>query len=222
MPYELLLAFCSEEGFPISEAQVEQFGSFESALYQANRLMNLTRVPRENCELRHFVDSLLIAKFLPIGSYVLDIGTGAGFPAWPLACARPDLRIVALDSSRKMLEFLRPLAPSNLKTMEGRAENQQWSETFDVVTGRALAPLPIQLEISASACKVGGFVIPFRTPAEQPEDAYRMNLGLEMVSVEKRTLPTTDVVRAFPIYEKVGSTEAGYPRAWASIKKKPL
>ena len=83
-------------GLTLSEAQLSKFENFEEALYRANEVMNLTRVAREECWLRHFVDSLLFQDLIPRGAAVLDIGTGPGFPAWPLACARPDLSITAM------------------------------------------------------------------------------------------------------------------------------
>ncbi|RYG69749.1 16S rRNA (guanine(527)-N(7))-methyltransferase RsmG, partial [bacterium] len=82
---------------------LDRFETFEADLYEANEVMNLTRVPREECWLRHFLDSLLIAPWLPGEGSLLDIGSGPGFPAWPLALARPELQVTALDSSGKML-----------------------------------------------------------------------------------------------------------------------
>lgn len=186
--------------------------------------MNLTRVPREECWLRHFVDSLLFQDLFPHRATVLDIGAGPGFPAWPLACARGDLTVTALDSSGKMIGFLNANPLPNLTAVQARAEEWEVREEYDVVTGRALAPLPIQLELSAPAARIGGFVIPLRSIHDGPE-IERMNshkLGLGPPTLHERPLPGTDIIRVAPTYEKLGSTPPKYPRAWADMKRNPL
>lgn len=218
------LAACEQLDLSLTQAQVERFIEFERALYAANAVMNLTRVPQEESWLRHFVDSLLFHDLIPEGSEVLDIGTGPGFPAWPLACVRQDLKITALDSSGKMLGFLRQQALPNLDVILGRAEEWGVRDQFDVVTGRAVAPLPIQLELSAAPCKEGGIVIPMRTPSEEPEirSIGAQKLGLQLENVVSRTLPGTEIVRMFAIYRKVEPTNDKFPRSWSELKKKPL
>lgn len=211
-------------GLRLDERQLNAFQSFEDRLYESNEVMNLTRVPREECWLRHFLDSLLLHDLLPQGSRVLDIGTGPGFPAWPLACARPDLQVTALDSSGKMHGFLQRNPLPNLKAVLERAETWGQRERFDVVTGRAVAPLAIQMELSAPACRVGGSVIPMRTPGEESEvRAFQgEGLGVELQSVDARPLPSTEIVRLFPVFVKTRKTDRQYPRRWAEIKSSPL
>jgi len=209
---------------PLSDSQLDEFEKFEDGLYAANEMMNLTRVPREECWLRHFLDSLLFQDLIPLRASVLDIGSGPGFPAWPLAVARPDLHVTALDSSGKMVTFLQRFPLANLRTILGRAEEWRVRDQFDVVTGRAVAPLPIQLELSAPACVLEGIVVPMRTPADREAiDAFRgAGLGLRLERVDTRRLPGTDVVRLFPIFRKEMTTEDRYPRTWAEIKRSPL
>jgi len=215
---------CVQIGVGLSEFQLNAFERFEENLYAANQVMNLTRVPREECWLRHFVDSLLIHEFILDNSTVLDIGSGPGFPAWPLACARPDLKVTALDSSNKMTGFVRNNPLTNLEVMTARAEQWGVRGGFDVVTGRALAPLPIQIELSASPTKIGGLVIPMRSANEisQAQNLKVRKLGLTLLRIEERALPGTDIIRAFPIYEKTDPTPKRYPRAWTEIKRQPI
>jgi 16S rRNA (guanine527-N7)-methyltransferase len=207
----------------LTPGQFEAFEAFESRLYEANAMMNLTRVSQEECWLRHFMDSLLFQDLIQEGTAVLDIGSGPGFPAWPLACARPDLNVVAIDSSGKMIRFLSKSPLPNLKAVLVRAEEWKIRDAFDFVTGRALAPLGIQLELSAPLTRLGGVVVPMRTPAEATVIEQDVSpLGLELVQVHRRTLPGTDVVRVFPVYKKVNPTPDRYPRTWAEIKRRPL
>ena len=184
--------------------------------------MNLTRIPQEEAWLRHFVDSLLFHDLIPEGSLVLDIGSGPGFPAYPLALARPDLRVTALDSSGKMLGFLRMQPLPNLEVVQARAEECGLREAFDTVTGRAVAPLPLQLELSAAPLKVGGVLVPMRTPMDDFGEPLWEALGLRPSGFHERTLPFTDVVRVFPTFLKERETPERFPRRWAEMKLRPL
>jgi 16S rRNA (guanine527-N7)-methyltransferase len=219
-----LASAASDLGLDLTVDQLEAFERYEEALYQANAMMNLTRVPREECWLRHFVDSLLFQDLVPAGAKVLDIGTGPGFPAWPLAVARPDLAVTALDSSGKMTGFLRTVPLPNLAVVTERAEDWGRREEFDVVTGRALAPLPIQLELSAPPCRTGGLLVPMRTPAE--EEQIRAldvsGLGLRLEGLVSRPLSGSDIVRLFPVYVKLMATPRSFPRRWAEIRARPI
>jgi len=217
-----LSAWGGSVGLELSEDQLSAFSNYEAGLYETNEVMNLTRVPREECWLRHFVDSLLFQDLIPEGARVLDIGTGPGLPAWPLACARPDLRVTALDSNTKMLGFLREHPLPNLEVALARAEEWGVREQFDVVTGRALAPLPLQLELSAAPCVRGGWVMPMRTASDDFDAVDLGPLGLSLKEVVHRELPGTGIVRALPRYEKASATRNGFPRRWPEMKKKPL
>jgi 16S rRNA (guanine527-N7)-methyltransferase len=222
--FDLLAAFCSEQGFTLSTQARERFASFEDDLYASNLVMNLTRVDRAECELRHIIDSLLVASLLPNRARLIDIGTGPGFPAWPLACVRPDLSVVALDSSGKMLDFLRRHPLPNLEIRQGRAEEDVVVEEFDAATGRALAPLAAQLELSAPRVRIGGLVVPFRTPNDLTAiEAFPAGrLGLRLQEIVTKPLPGTEIVRVFPVFAKVSRTPPEFPRSWPTIRRLPI
>lgn len=209
---------------PHDESILARFAAFQAALYDANESRNLTRVPLEDCEVRHFLDSLIFHDLIPEAVDLLDIGTGPGFPAWPLATSRPDLRVTAIDSNGKMLGFLATQSLPNLNVKQIRAEEWPAREEFDFVTGRAVAPLSVQLEVSAPLVKVGGLLVPMRSSQEAEDFASEdfRTLGIKLVKVVERPLPGTDIVRLFPVYEKTKPTPTKYPRRWGDIKKKPL
>lgn len=216
--------FCAAQGYPLDDRAVGDFEAFEEDLYRLNEVANLTRVPRAECSIRHFLDSVLLIGHIPRDAAVLDLGCGPGFPAWPLARVRPDLKVTALDSSGKALGFLRRHPLPNLDIVEARAEEWPVREKFDWVTGRALAPLPLQLELSAPPCRIGGAVVPFRTPREL--DAVRSfpagRLGLVLESLIEAPLPSTDVVRLFPVFRKERATDPRFPRTWTRMRRAPL
>lgn len=212
------------QGRPLTSEQEAQLRAFGEELYRRNAVMNLTRVSEEDCDVRHFADSLLVSEFCAEGAEVLDIGPGPGFPSWVLACCRPDLLVTAIESQGKMLRMLSALPLPNLKIWEQRAEEEVLRERFDMVTGRAVAPIAVQAEISAAWLKVGGVFVPFRTPSEQ-EAIESLNLGvlgLKLWGFEERKLPGADAMRLFPVFEKVAKTQEAYPRIWGKIKARPL
>jgi 16S rRNA (guanine527-N7)-methyltransferase len=122
-----------------------------------------------------------------------------------------------------MLGFLSKNLLPNLHITQVRAEEWTLRESFDVVTGRAVAPLGVQLELSAGLCKIGGAILPMRTPADRPETERDASvLGLSLETIEERTLPGTDIVRVFPIYRKVSATPGRFPRTWAEIRRQAI
>ncbi|MBL8060508.1 MAG: class I SAM-dependent methyltransferase [Chthonomonas sp.] len=212
---------CQEQGIKLSKTQLDAFAQYRDALYKWNKNKNLTRVPIEDCDVRHFAESCLLIKFTGDRGGLLDLGTGPGLPAWPMACACPNLEVTAIDSNGKMLDFLRSQPLPNLRVLEGRVEELGTTEAYGVVTGRAFAPLSIQLECSVRPCKVGGAVIPFRSNGEEFDLDCLDQLGLEFKEVWKQPL-ADGRERVLPIYEKVRETPDMFPRPWAMIKKRPL
>lgn len=91
--------------------------------------VNLTTVSGvEEIAKRHFVESLTVASVLPPGELsVVDAGSGAGFPGFPIAAVRPECRVSLLDSDLKKYVFLREVAERypNVKVFRGRFEDFQ-------------------------------------------------------------------------------------------------
>ncbi|MEZ5939637.1 MAG: 16S rRNA (guanine(527)-N(7))-methyltransferase RsmG [Hyphomonadaceae bacterium] len=105
---------------------------------------------------RHVLDSLQLAPVIPSAALTLaDLGTGSGFPGIILACAmaeRPGARVWLVEKSVRKAEFLQAAVEAlNLPAtvVQARAEEAE-SERCDVVTARALAPLPKLLELAAA------------------------------------------------------------------------
>lgn len=219
-----LADYCQGIGLQFGEKQSSRLLAYKEALYAENQRANITRVPKEEAVVRHLLDSALVLDLIPQGARCLDIGSGPGLPGFVIACLRPDTSVVCMESTAKMTRPLDSVSLPNLKVRVRRAELVDSRESFEFVTGRAVANLGVQLEISAAWCKVGGCVVPFRTSSEagQIESLDVAPLGLELEGNVERTLPGTDAVRLFPIFKKVARTPKLYPRTWAEIKRSPF
>ncbi len=106
--------------------------------------------PREVPRLweRHVLNSAAVAEAVPQGARVVDIGSGAGLPGIPLALARPDLTLSLVEPMARRVEFLEDVVAAlgaPWQVVRGRAEERSVARAVgpvDVVTARAVAPLP--------------------------------------------------------------------------------
>ena len=106
--------------------------------------------PREVPRLwdRHVLNSAAMAEVVPSGARVVDVGSGAGLPGIPLGLARPDLAITLVEPMARRVEFLTDVTAAlgaPWRVVRGRAEERSVVRAVgpvDVVTARAVAPLP--------------------------------------------------------------------------------
>jgi 16S rRNA (guanine527-N7)-methyltransferase len=126
----------------LSDAQQAQLARHYAMLRAWNRRVNLTRIiePEEAARL-HYADSLAGVRLVGAARTILDIGSGAGFPAIPLAVLRPDVQVTALEANQKKSLFLAEagdaLGLKNFNVATARVETFDLS-AFDLLTSRAL------------------------------------------------------------------------------------
>lgn len=130
------------------DISVQQYRQFESlyALYaDLNAKINvISRKDMDNFYLHHVLHSLALTKFYQFetGKSIIDIGTGGGFPAVPLAIMFPEIEFTACDSIAKKVTVVNTVAAelklNNIKGLNVRVE--QIKEKFDIATARAVAP----------------------------------------------------------------------------------
>ena len=219
------------------ETVIKSFFALTERMLSVNEQMNLTAIkdPRA-VVLLHYLDSLTVASLLPVGARVADIGTGAGFPALPLALAREDLSILAMDSTEKRVRYVEETAAllslNNLSTLTARAEEVGHDGAlrgkFDAVLGRAVAALPLLAELCLPLVAQGGKFIAMkgkrgREEAREGARAVKV-LGGEIEDVRALSLSDGEESeeRALIVVRKVRETPDIYPRPWAKMLKKPL
>ncbi len=201
-----------------------------------NEYMNLTAITDiDGIVLKHYVDSLTVSKYIPSGASVIDVGCGAGFPSLPLAIARPDLTITALDSTAKRINYINECAQilglSNIRAITARAEelanSQDYREKFDISCARAVARLNVLCELCMPYVKVGGSFVAMKANATDElaeADKAIEKLGGTLISADKFELISdgTNDPRCIVSVKKVTQTPKNYPRNNSQIKKKPL
>ncbi len=224
---------------PYSEKQYDLMAAFGTYLAAENKKYNLTSLTDPHgMALFHFADSLLFADRFPEGAAVADIGCGAGFPSIPLAIARPDLKMVCIDSTAKKIGFIDAFIINNglrnVKTVYGRAEELfavkegYMRELFDVATARGVAKLGILSEICCAAVKPGGKFIALKgknVTEELPQSSPDLNgTGLELTDMFCRNLLDNGekTVRYAVIFRKKAPSDPKIPRIYKNISKKPL
>jgi 16S rRNA (guanine527-N7)-methyltransferase len=232
--WEQWQADCGQIGVSVPDVQVALFQRFYDLLTEANRTTNLTRITEpEDFLYRHLLDALAILPLIPPDASLADIGSGAGIPAIPLAIARPDLRIIAVESVGKKCAFIQSakesLDLSNLDVLNDRSElvgqKPEYRERFDVVTARAVAALPVLLELCLPLVTVGGQFLAMKGlsyEAELEASAYALKtLGGRLREVRTFSHPRLEGSRVLA-FEKVARTPKQYPRQPGTPSKKPL
>ncbi len=227
------LDLCGELGIPLPSSAIDLFTEFYNQLLAYNQKVNLTRITEPSDFLyRHLLDSLVISPFIPEGTTVADVGSGAGFPALPLALTRPDLHITAIESIGKKCAFIEQIQQHfklNVTVLHARSEDlshqPQYREQFDGVTARAVAALPTLLEVATPLLKPEGQFIAIKGPS-YPEELQQAQRAIQVLNLE---LLDTILFSQEPLqrtvlllFEKNSSTPSKYPRPAGMASKKPL
>jgi len=203
-------------------------------LVERNKVMNLTAITEPNhVATLHFLDCAALLSLADFkGKSVADIGTGAGFPGFPLKIVEPSIRLTALDSLNKRIDFLKEvrddLGLTGVDCIHGRAEEfaNQNRESFDIVTSRAVANLRMLSELCLPLVSPGGYFLSMKSVDSEEElneaKAAIKTLGGRIEKVEDYVIPGTDVTHRLIFIKKIAETPKKYPRAFAKIKKNPL
>ena len=217
----------------ITDEILAKLDIYYKLLVEENEKYNLTAITEENLVyLKHFYDSLSIVRIIDLNNqYLLDIGTGAGFPGLVLKILFPNLKIDLLDSTNKKCLFLQKVIDRlNLKdinVINARAEEYAKSnrEIYDIVTSRAVAPLKHLLEYSIPLLKVNGNFISLKSNIDEEIkniNNYYNKLHLKDEIIVKYELPYELSQRTLYKVTKKNITPMIYPRMYSQIKKKEI
>lgn len=206
-------------------------------LIQENEKYNLTNITNINeVEIKHFNDSYMLGECFKLdGVSLCDVGSGAGFPSIALKIKYPTLKVTIIESMNKRCNFLKELVNilglNDVNIICARAEDvTDLKESFDIVTARAVASMPILMEVCSQLVKVGGYFAPMKgsnyTDEIKMTKEAETKLGFCLKDTFEYNLKDDDGndygMHAIIKYEKVKHTDNLYPRSYAQIKKKSL
>ena len=134
--------------FPnLTDNQKHQFEKLGELYHEWNAKINvISRKDIDSLYTKHILHSLAVAKIQPFapGTYVLDVGTGGGFPGIPLAILFPETRFYLIDVILKKITVVKAVAEAlelkNVKAEQIRAENVKGD--YDFIVSRAVTNMP--------------------------------------------------------------------------------
>lgn len=218
----------------IDTAFTEKFLAYGEAVLKANQSFNLLgNVEPREFVVKHILDSLAGIAAIDSAKTVLDMGTGAGLPGFPLAICLPDVQFTLVDATEKKVHFLSETAEmlgvQNLRAIAGRAEELgrgTMREYFDLCVSRAMAPMEKLAEYCLPLVKVGGRLVAYKGPKAKEElEAAKtavQALGGGESSVRAVNVPFLEGERNLIVIAKTRQTPGKYPRTNAQIKNKPI
>ncbi len=210
---ELLRGTAGDLGVDLNNFQLDQLLVYLDELCLWNRRTNLTGLrSRKRMVVELLADSLVPAPFLPAGGRLLDVGSGAGLPGFPLKIARPDLWVDLLEPSQKRYHFLKQaIRLSNMdriRALRGRVETSRdlLLQGYDVVAARAVAGLERTVELCAPLVIPEGRLVGFAgRNADADLGQARASLtkaGLSLVQDLPYHLPGTTGERRMLLFRK--------------------
>jgi 16S rRNA (guanine527-N7)-methyltransferase len=221
-------------GIEINDNQLKQLEKYYELLIEWNEKINLTGITKkEDVYLKHFYDSLTMQKIVNLYNVetLCDVGTGAGFPGLVLKIMFPNLKITLIDALNKRINFLNDviekLELKDIETIHSRSEDYALKnrEKFDVVTARAVASLPVLMELCVPLVKEQGYFIPLKANITEEKILSKnaiSKLYLKEVDEIKFILPVEESNRCLVKYLKEKKTDKKYPRKFSEIKKRTL
>lgn len=229
-----------------TEAQLEAVRILLGELCSYNEHTNLVSCADPLVVVReHILDSLSLIVALrekparadqPGALRLIDIGSGAGFPAMILAIFLPDCQVCLVESIAKKTRFLTQLVDSLHLSDRVRVINQRAEElahdramraAFDLATARAVGKLDMVAELALPFLRQGGWLLAQKSKGQLEEEKARASRALPLLGGELKSIELPDPQalgkeRAILIIEKMKETPELYPRSSAKIKRSPL
>src|SRR3970282_2086592 len=169
-----------------------------------------------------------------LGTDVIDIGSGAGFPGVPMKIVRPELRLTLLEANGKRAAFLERLVQrlgleevTVVKRRAGGAgPGRDHREAYDLALARAVAPLPVLVEMALPFLRLGGALAAPKGSAARREITEAASAlaacGGTVEYVGALDVPETETPPTLVVIRKKSATPARFPRRPGIPAKHPL
>lgn len=239
----VLTARAAHLGVDLDERAIERFERYLDLVMEWNERAGLTSVTDpSDIQRRHFAESLSLlaalraASVIPTGATlrIADLGSGGGFPGVPMAIAEPGLDLVLIESHGRRAEFLRTVVEAlgleRARVVQARAEDAgrgpMLRATFDRVTARALAPLPVLIEYALPLLKDGGLLVAPKGSRAEEELAASAGalkaLGGDVRAALDLPLPEGVPPQRVLVVRRTGRLDPQYPRRAGTPSRQPL
>ena len=212
----------------------ELFKLYYDFLVQENEKYNLTSITeKEEAYIKHFYDSVQLEKAIDLNNItsLCDVGSGAGFPSIPLKIMYPNLHITIIEPTLKRCNFLNQLVNilnlKNVTIINDRAENMSnLRENFDVVCARAVAALPVLLELCVPLVKENGKFLSLKGSSFH-EELLKSSNAIKILNIKVENIYEYELTKDYGkhciiTFHKPTKTNPKYPRKYSIIKNKPL
>ena len=215
-----------------SLTDIENFYKYMNIILDWNTKINVTAIknPDEFIS-KHFIDSLIVAKYIKDNDVVIDVGTGAGFPGIPLKLYNNNIFVTLLDSvSKKIMivnDVIEKLKLENIEAIHARAEEfiKDNREKYNVAVSRAVANMSTLVEYLIPFVKIGGIIICMKGPSLDEELANAEKaINVLGGTIEKIDTFNIDgeMERNIVIIRKTRPTPKVYPRGQSKPLKSPI
>lgn len=188
MQFEKELARILPSDIPHRERLIEKAARHLALIVSANEYMNLTRIiDPQQAAIKHVYDSVVPWRHFLGVKKVLDAGTGAGFPGIPLSLVLPDVRFTLSESVQKKARFVDSVVETlelpNVHVVAQRAEERAASHHPEIITARAMAPIPRIVELFGKRLKEGARLILYKGPDVEAEleQVHKKRLAAEVL-----------------------------------------
>jgi 16S rRNA (guanine527-N7)-methyltransferase len=216
-PFDDFSTWARDLSISLSRAQSEKLALFVTELWTWQGKMNLVGVSTQDRLIRELLlDSLVPAPHIPRTGTLLDLGSGAGFPAIPLKICMPRVRFDLLESNAKKAAFLnemiRILELERIRVIHARIEESKKMldpQGYGTITARAAASLRQTLEWCGPHLERNGLLISFqgkswRKALDQGHHVMKKQ-GLVLSRTLVYTLPGTSAERVILCFSKSGA-----------------
>ena len=219
----------ASHGLDLSSEQIERFELLLDIFMEKNNQVNLSAIRNKSCIInKHFIDSIMLSKYLKLKWKVLDLGTWGWFPWIPLKIIdENNSDFTLLDSVGKKIkavnEFTETLGLKNIKWIQWRAEelgqDKKYRASYDYIVSRSVAYFPTLLEYTIPLLKVWWTFISYKLDNYEEIEAWERamkELWCMVENVERYEIGWQERVLLF--IKKIKETPIQYPRKNNLIK----
>jgi 16S rRNA (guanine527-N7)-methyltransferase len=197
---DLLLSETDKIGLSLSDDMIKAFECFAVELIKWNSKVNLTAIIKPNeIAIKHFIDSLYMAKYVTDEDKMLDIGSGGGLPVLPLKIVKPETVMTSVDAVGKKISFqrhiIRLLGLKKIEALHARIEDLHKTHAgkYSLITSRAFTRLDNFIELASPLLEKNGRIIAMKGSGAADEISISNDvlesLGFKITSQYSYELP---------------------------------